>query len=178
MIFLTVEPPAPPINFSFIPFNLINIRNTNDFIDIIKVRLILHALHRVHLRGVSSLLCCYHPSVAQDVLMQRPVVLSQFTFALGWLRDLSFSLKLTCWVPWISQVSTTGFLQFVLEQSHKSTYGLKWKSVFFKVISRVISMAEPATEESECFSFLLAPLNFVAYDLVKHISLSMPFIVT
>ena len=39
-------------------------------------------------------------------------------------------------------------------------------------------MVEPATEESECFSFLLALLNSVAYDLVKHISLSMPFIVT
>ena len=39
-------------------------------------------------------------------------------------------------------------------------------------------MAEPVTEESECFSFLLAPLNSVAYDVVKHISLSMPFIVT
>ena len=39
-------------------------------------------------------------------------------------------------------------------------------------------MAEPATEESECFSFLLAPLNSVAYDLVKHISLSTPFMVT
>ena len=39
-------------------------------------------------------------------------------------------------------------------------------------------MAEPATEESECFCFLLASLNSVAYDLVKHISLSLPFIVT
>lgn len=47
---MTVEPPAPPINFSFIPFNLINVRNTNDFIDIIKVRLILRTLLRVHLR--------------------------------------------------------------------------------------------------------------------------------
>lgn len=114
MIFLTVEPPAPPINFSFIPFNLINIRNTNDFIDIIKVRLILHTLLRVHLRGASSLLCCYHPSVPWDVLMQRLVVPSQVTFALGLLGDLSFSLKLTCWAPWISQVSTTGLLHICL----------------------------------------------------------------
>ena len=173
MIFLTVEPPAPPINFSFIPFNLINIRNTNDFIDIIKVRLILHTLLRVQLRGVSSLLCCYHPSVPRGVLMQCPVVLSQFTFALGRLGDLSFSLKLTCWAPWISQVSTTGFLQFVLEQSLKEHLWLEVKINIFWVISRVVS-----TEESECFSFLLALLNSVAYDLVKHISLSMPFIVT
>ena len=78
---------------------------------------------------MERVLCCavtmYHLSVTRDVLMQRQVVLSQFTFALGRLGDLSFSLKLTCWAPWISQVSTTGFLQFVLEQSHKSTYGLK-----------------------------------------------------
>jgi len=154
VLFLTVEPPAPPINFSYIPFNLINIRNTNDFIDIIKVRLMLHALHRVQFSGMSSLLCWYHLSVTRGVLMQCLVVPSWFTFALGWLGNLSFSLKLRCWSPWISQVSTTGFLQFVLEHSCKSTYSLKWKS-FFLVISRVISMAEPATEESECFCFLL-----------------------
>ena len=79
----------------------------------------LHTLLRVHLRGVSSLLCCYHPSVPRDVLMQCAVVLSQFTFALGQLGDLTFSLKLTYWAPWISQVSTTGSLQFVLELSLK-----------------------------------------------------------
>ena len=112
------------------------------------------------------------------VLMQCPVVLSQFTFALGRLGDLSFSLKLTCWAPWISQISTTGFLQFVLEQSLKEHLWLEVKINIFWVISRVVSMVEPATEESECFSFLLALLNSVAYDLVKHISLSMPFIVT
>ncbi|KAJ7372959.1 Protein patched 1 [Desmophyllum pertusum] len=34
---MRVEPPAPPINFSFIPFNVINLRETKDFIEIIKV---------------------------------------------------------------------------------------------------------------------------------------------
>ena len=99
-------------------------------------------------------------------------------FCSWWLGDLSFSLKLTCWAPWISQVSTTGFLQFVLEQSLKEHLWLEVKINIFWVISRVISMAEPATEESECFCFLLPPLNSVVYDLVKHISLSMPFMVT
>ncbi|XP_074612004.1 protein patched homolog 1-like isoform X2 [Acropora palmata] len=33
---MRVEPPSPPINFSYIPFNLINIRETKDFIEAIK----------------------------------------------------------------------------------------------------------------------------------------------
>lgn len=33
----TVEPPSPPINFSYIPFQLINLRETKDFIEAIKV---------------------------------------------------------------------------------------------------------------------------------------------
>lgn len=38
--FATVEPPAPVINFSYIPFKLINLRETKDFIHVIKVQLL------------------------------------------------------------------------------------------------------------------------------------------
>ena len=38
--FATVEPPAPVINFSYIPFKLINLQETKDFIHTIKVKLL------------------------------------------------------------------------------------------------------------------------------------------